>query len=421
MAKQSGRRKKEIRKDQHRAAAAPPRRNRAAIAAGLGASALIAIVAVILLSSSRSAENALKHKPLAELQTEAQSQPDNPKVLYYLGRSQLAAGQSHEALETLRRAAGLDPADEPTITACADAATAVEGPASAKAILEGFLKDHPNAASAHASLAKALLLIDDPMTAYREANEATRLDPKIGAAWQMVGDIEMKRENEAGAEAAYAKLVAMEPADWRHRLDHGNALADMGRFSEAISELREAMRLAPTELEPISALGGVLRTTAKTDSDQDAARQTLQQALAGGKAPPKVMFEVDLNMGKSYAAQDKWKDALGWYQQAVRLNPDNTELHYQLAHCYRMLGDMGSTDSEMQLHKEALRYHQEEIKLTSILKIDPGDDQTLLKLARHFASHHYNDRALTMYRILLMRAPQMQEARHEYELLARGA
>jgi tetratricopeptide (TPR) repeat protein len=381
--------------------------------------ATIACLAITLVVGARSAENSLKRKSLPELQAAAQEQPNNARVLYYLGRSYRTAGQSREALGAFREAARLDPIDEATVVACADMASDIEGPQSAKPILDDFLKLHPDSPAAHLSLARVFQRLDSPMDSYKEAQQAARLDPRSVGAWEIIGDIEGQRQNYVGAESAYAKLVALQPEQWPHRVGHGNALFQLGRLPEAATAIREGVRLAPNVAEPRVEMGKILRVTAKTDAEYEEARRVLREALSLNAESPKVTFNAYLQLGKCDAAQAHWKEALGWFQLARPLNTDNEDVHFQLAKCYRMVGDVASAESEMKQHQVALDFHLEELRLTGILKVDPKDDHTLLSLARLYVSHSDADRAITLYRILLGRSPHMQDARQEYQQLAR--
>jgi tetratricopeptide (TPR) repeat protein len=386
---------------------------------------LIATIAVLASGlslwtvSSRKAEDSLKRLSLAELQAAVASQPGNARVLYYLGRSQSAAGQSREALETLRRAAGLAPDDDATFTAFAEAAGNAEGPASAKAILGSFLRNHANSAATHAALAGALMKLDDPMGSYMEARKAVRLASDNSDAWGIIGAVEMRRQNEVEAAAAFAKVVKARPSNWEARVDLGDAYYRLGQVAQAAAQYNEANRLAPNEPRAKVALGKALRSCAVTDAQFEESRRVLNDALSSDTASPQDRFEAYYQLGRTCTAQRRWKEAVGWLQLAAPLNSDNQDVHYELARAYGMIGDTASAQSERQLHEAAVAYHAAEVKLTGILKVDPKDDQALLDLGRLYAGHRYYSRAMEIYRVLITRSPQLQDARREYEELAR--
>jgi serine/threonine-protein kinase len=113
----------------------------------------------------------------------------------------------------------------------------------------------PSFARAHALIAqvRAILLpslgpslreaIDD---ARREADLALRLQPKLPAALQALGQLESITGNWVDAEKHYRTALSLEAADPVAHISHGLwHLNSVGHLEAALAEMREAQRLAP--------------------------------------------------------------------------------------------------------------------------------------------------------------------------------
>jgi tetratricopeptide (TPR) repeat protein len=76
--------------------------------------------------------------------------------------------------------------------------------------------------------------------------------------------------------AAKRRAVALDPASYRLRADMGYHLMAVGRYQDAVSELRESLRLDPDYLPAMMALVGAYEQIGEVDSARAMSRQVLQ-------------------------------------------------------------------------------------------------------------------------------------------------
>ena len=88
------------------------------------------------------------------------------------------------------------------------------------------------------------------VTAFERALE---LDPDHPKALYNLGLARSALAKSLCAERAFGRFVAGRPNDVLGRLEHGRALAALGRYDEALAELREAVRLGLSDHEALEA------------------------------------------------------------------------------------------------------------------------------------------------------------------------
>ncbi|HUD31194.1 MAG TPA: tetratricopeptide repeat protein [Novosphingobium sp.] len=121
--------------------------------------------------------------------------------------------------------------------------------------LERVVRDAPDYALGHASLAEALLLsrefgmrrdTDAFRRARSEAETATRLDPSLAAGHRMTGFIAYWADHDfAQADARFRRALALDPADALSHFWYGNILSDHGEHAAALRELNRARLMLP--------------------------------------------------------------------------------------------------------------------------------------------------------------------------------
>jgi predicted O-linked N-acetylglucosamine transferase (SPINDLY family) len=112
------------------------------------------------------------------------------------------------------------------------------------------------------------------------------------------------------AERIYRQILAVDPDNWDALRLLGILVGQNGRFAQAVEYLSAAVHI-------------------------------------DGKQP-----EVHWNLGSGYLGLGKHQDAIGCYQQALRLRPDYAEAHYGLGRAQQMLGRVDEAASS---YHQALR------------------------------------------------------------------
>jgi tetratricopeptide (TPR) repeat protein len=201
-----------------------------------------------------------------------------------------------------------------------------------------------------------------------ETNAATRLE---GMYWEGKADEEL-------AVAALTRARELEPDSPRMHILIGDVYRQKRRWSEAESEYREAIHLAPQSRAARLSLAIVLFTELKTDEALSIDKALLDEIptdpeanfLAADIFVQKHEFQqaepylarcqklnVDLLpryhvlLGQIYAATDRVAAAIPEYKQGLTADHDGS-IHYQLARLYEKLGDKNDADKQIQASKE---------------------------------------------------------------------
>jgi TolB-like protein/class 3 adenylate cyclase/Tfp pilus assembly protein PilF len=126
--------------------------------------------------------------------------------------------------------------------------------AEARRLLERAIELDPDLAAAYALLAATVIATysgwgePDPSLLQRAedlSRRAIELDPGDAAGWGFLGLVHLYRDESNAAMAAYERAIALEPSfEWWHAF-LAAALAQSGRYLEAVDPMRRALRLSP--------------------------------------------------------------------------------------------------------------------------------------------------------------------------------
>jgi len=381
-------------------------------------------IALYFGTASLRAEQALKHASLADLQFQAQQDPNDARIAYYLGLRAQALHKDELALDSFTSAATLAPHDETIWLAWAHAAARIRGSQEALDILSTFLQVHPHCANAHLMAAQILSQLGEQERAYAEARAAAREEPSNAQAWRLAGTAALAAHNYYVAEENFRRSLALAPGDWANPQGIGDALYSSARYQDSVKYYREASRLAPEMGVTHLTLGEALLRTANSPAEFEAARASLRQALAERDTlASDGQFLLFLSLGQSYCAEGQWQEALPWLKQALPYEPANAiisgEVHFELARAYRGLHDSANAAREMSLHALRMRYNVQIRTLSDRIRAHPDNTQAYVDLARLYAAHHDVADAADLYRQALAREPGLKSAQQEYAALLR--
>jgi Flp pilus assembly protein TadD len=146
-------------------------------------------------------------------------------------------------------------------------------------------------------------------------------------------------------ETLWRNTATKNPACWVAQNNLGVILNQKGQTDEAISQLREVLRLDPDRAEAHYNLGIVLLNQGQTDEAAGQLQETIR--LKPDDA------EAHGNLGVALAKQGRTDEAIREYQEAIRIEPDNASTHSNLGF---LLGQQGRAD-------EAIAQLQESIHL----------------------------------------------------------
>ena len=214
---------------------------------------------------------------IANLNAALAKHPNNPELLYYLGR---AGGLlSKEAMDTLEA-------------------------------------NYPNSARAHQSLAENYAALRQVPEGEKEYHEALRLQPDTPGVHLALGQLYAEASDWSKAADEFQAEAKLQPGDAETAYSLGNALLQEGKLQQALVELERADRLRPQMPETLYALG-------KTDSllgDAAGAEKAWQSLLSIEKASS-LAAEAHFGLASLYRKQGRTADAAREQQEYKRLQP----------------------------------------------------------------------------------------------------
>lgn len=199
------------------------------------------------------------------------------QALDALGIAQLKTGRLPEAIANLRQALANNP-DNPDLLYYLGRATGLLS----RQTFETLHAAHPDSARAHQVLAETYAVLRNVPGAEKEYREAIHLKPDIPGLHLELGELyaaDNRWENAAGEFLAESRL---QPGDAEAAFRLGNALLQQGKVKEARPALNRAKRLNPDMPETLYALG----KAASLDGDKVEAGKAWRRVIEMEKESP---------------------------------------------------------------------------------------------------------------------------------------
>jgi protein O-GlcNAc transferase len=219
------------------------------------------------------------------------------------------------ALQPLRRAADLDPADAEVRHWLGLAQARLGLLVDAAESFRLALKIRPDFAEAHVGLGNVLKELGHLYDATMSYRQALRLRPdyaeahsRLSSALQDLGELNAALES-------CRKALALDPALAEAHCIEGSVLQALGHPSEAVKSYREALRFRPEYAEAHCGLGSALRDLGELDAALENCRQAL--ALDANLA------EAYINLGAVLQGLGKLDEAITSLRRAVEIKPNS--------------------------------------------------------------------------------------------------
>lgn len=141
------------------------------------------------------------------------------------------------------------------------------------------------------------------------------------------GAAAMREKRWNDAVRIYSEAAARDPATPEWRLNLGLALSYAGRHSESIEELRRFLKVRSSP-GPAHFVSGLAMLKLGRHCDAIPMLETARKWRASG--------DVMIELGDAYQGCKRWEQAGAAYEQALKMNPRETRIPRQLAHCWWM-------------------------------------------------------------------------------------
>lgn len=176
------------------------------------------------------------------------------------------------------------------------------------------LKQQPQNAEALCGLGILAQKTNQPEMAEKLFSNAVSLQPKLLKAWFNLGNLHQANGNLPQAQLAYQKAIEIQPNLAPLYNNLGYTLQQQKKWDEAISCYQKALQIQPNCIEAEVSLNNVLFIIEKLPKDKQS-----------------YYAKVNNKLGLNRAKANDFKGAEAYYRQAIVMQPDLAEAHYNLA------------------------------------------------------------------------------------------
>ena len=151
----------------------------------------------------------------------------------------------------------------------------------------------------------------------------------------------------------------------------GNRQYNRERYEKSIESYTKALEADPASFEATYNLGSSLFRVERYDK----AEQTLSKIVADSTRSDIERSEAVYNLGNTQFAQQKLKEALASYRQAMRLNPDDQEAKYNYAFTKKLLQQQEQQQQQDQQNQDQQNQNNDQQDQQQNQQDQQGDKQ----------------------------------------------
>jgi tetratricopeptide (TPR) repeat protein len=145
-----------------------------------------------------------------------------------------------------------------------------------------------------------------------------------------------------GAEAAFRKVIAIDPTYADGPVNVARAQLQEGEVEAAVEMLQGALKLAPRLAKTHYFLGNALKTLGRYD-------EALEHLRTAAEQYPRDRVVLD-EIGRVYFLQRRFTDAVTSFERALSVDPEDLQAHYNLMLCYQGMGETARAERERTLY-----------------------------------------------------------------------
>jgi tetratricopeptide (TPR) repeat protein len=120
----------------------------------------------------------------------------------------------------------------------------------------------------------------------------------------------------------------------------GFAYAQKKEYDKAEESFKKALEIKPEYVEAYNGLATIYNAQKKFDQAQQASQKAAELAAAAGPAAGGGGVDALYNQGVIAWNAGRAEDAKKAFEEAIKVNPDHADSHYQLAMCFVNLGKL---------------------------------------------------------------------------------
>jgi tetratricopeptide (TPR) repeat protein len=231
-----------------------------------------------------------------------------------LGIAEIQAGQLAQAVQNLQTALAAHPNDPDVLYYLGRASGLL-----AKQSIDTLLAAYPDSPRAHQAMAENYYVLRRMQDAEKEYRDALRLRPGLPEAHLALGEVYAGAFKWEQAEEQFRLQTKLQPGNAEAAYRLGEALLEQGKAHEARAELLRSDRLMPDMPETLYALG----KAASLDGDGAAAEKAWNKLLSIENQSP-LAAQAHFGLAGLYRKQGKTAEAKHEMQEFEKLQSNST-------------------------------------------------------------------------------------------------
>jgi tetratricopeptide (TPR) repeat protein len=324
------------------------------------------------------------------LQEALRADPSSFEKNHQLGEYYLSAGEARSGIPYLEKAQELKPGDCANGYDLAVAYLETKRLTKAQLLLQDLIR-RKDSAELHNLFGEVDEALGDPTSAVNEFQLAARMNPAEKYIFDWGNELLLHRGYEPAVKVFTSGVERYSQSAMLH-VGLGVAFYSLGFYDDAAKALCRATDLAPSDPRPYLFLGRMfdislrqadevtkrLKRFAETQPKNALASYYYAMSLWKGQRGQSAQVNMNeiasllkrstaldpkfpdphLQLGILYAGEQRYADAIGEYQQAIKLKPDLADAHYRLAQAYSHTGKKVLANREFELYE---RFHQQQM------------------------------------------------------------
>jgi tetratricopeptide (TPR) repeat protein/peroxiredoxin len=256
---------------------------------------------------------------------------------------------------------------------------------------------------------------------------------EFGRNYLSYGSVFFQRGYMDQAEASFRIALRDDPSSAEALYGIGSAYLNQQKTTEARDSFERALKLRASYPDTLANSWNNLGLLAAREGRTEEAIGYFQEAL---KLSPDHLIALD-NLGSAYRQQKRWDDARKTYERALELSPNDAEANYGLGMVFAQNDDTARAFDSLQralklrpVYPEALnnlgilylrtqRRDQAVASFEECIRVAPAFDQAYLNLARVYVVEGTPDKARAVLVDLLKQHPEHEQAQKMMEQLGR--
>lgn len=255
---------------------------------------------------------------------------------------------------------------------------------------------NPDDAEAHANLGAIYQKKNNFTAALEQYTKAEELNPSNITTRLNLGTLYQAQKDFDTAIEAYDSIIAYNPNIMQAYLYKAQCYRDMGNLDAALQNYKLALNLEPTNQAIKDEMFAMYETKMTPQQKMDYIYQQLQKAPSDASLNYRYAYELH--------KAGKISDAITYYNQSIKLNPQNEDAYINLAQCYQQQGNFEQARSILTNAKGI--FPENTMIKKQLAAIDAESSSYLYTKASELFNQKKFQEAISMYQKIIPATPE---------------